>query len=217
MRFRRDSRIDWARTVSRRSRTPRLRRVSGPVRSVRWLFGLGLILTAVYVAVYIFLDPDWAAPAVGAFIAAGIVLAIVTGQRRVRHHRTLARLIAGTPTEFEETVARMMRGQGFRGVRRTGGAGDLAADVIATDRAGRTVIVQCKRYQPGKTVGSKELQTFIGMQRVHHGADYGIYVTTSRFTRPAQELAAHHDITLVDGDALTAVLANGERAVWMRR
>ncbi len=203
--------------MNRAPRRPRARRASALTRFLRWVAGIALLLVALYVAVRAFADPEWALPAVIGFAGAITVLALLSGQRRLRRRRTLGRLISGTPTEFEETVARMMRDQGFRGVRRTGGAGDLTADVVATDRAGRTVVVQCKRYQPGKTVGSKELQTFIGMQRIHHQADYGLYVTTSGFTRPARELAEQHGITLVDGVALTAALTGGQRPTWMRR
>ena len=203
--------------MSRRPRRPTVRRASALTRFLRWVAGVALLLLALYIAVRTFADPAWALPAVIGFAGAMVVLAILTGQRRLRRRRTLGRLISGTPTEFEETVARMMRSQGFRGVRRTGGAGDLTADVVATDRAGRTVVVQCKRYQPSKAVGSKELQTFIGMQRIHHQADYGLYVTTSSFTRPARELAEQHGITLVDGIALTAALTGGQRPAWMRR
>lgn len=203
--------------MSRANTRPGSRRTSGPGRFPRWLVGVGLLLGALYAAVRLLLDPAWALPAVIAVAVAIVLLALLAGYRRWRRRRTLGRLIAGSPTEFEETVARMMKSQGFRGVRRTGGAGDLTADVVATDRAGRTVVVQCKRYQPGKPVGSKELQTFIGMQRIHHEADYGLYVTTSSFTRPARELADRHGITLVDGVALTAALTGGQRAAWMRR
>lgn len=192
-------------------------RASALSRFLRWVAGVALLLAALYVAVRTFADPAWALPAVFGVAGAIVMLALLGGRRRLRRRRTLGRLISGTPTEFEDTVARLMRGQGFRGVRRTGGAGDLTADVVATDRSGRTVVVQCKRYQPGRTVGSKELQTFIGMQRVHHQADYGLYVTTSSFTRPARELAERHGITLVDGVALTAALTGGQRPTWMRR
>lgn len=203
--------------MSRGTARPRLRRAPAPVRFLRWLAGVALLLAALYVAVRTFGDPAWALPAVLAFVAATVILLILTGQRRWRRRRTLGQLVTGSPTEFEETVARLMKAQGFRGVRRTGGAGDLAADVVAVDRAGRTVVVQCKRYQPGRTVGSKELQTFIGMQRIHHEADYGLYVTTSTFTRPARDLAERHGITLIDGVALTAALTGARQRTWMRR
>lgn len=193
-------------------------RPSRLARGARGLLAIALLAGAIYLTVRFFLgEPRWAIAAAAGFVGLALLGGALTVRRRWRRGRTLARLIAGTPTEFEETVARMMRGQGFRNVRRVGGAGDLTADVVASDRAGRTVVVQCKRYAPGKPVGSKEVQTFIGMQRIHHQADYGVYVTTSTYTRPARELAARHDVTLVDGADLAAVLTGGERAAWMRR
>ena len=202
--------------------TARPQPAPGPARLLRWLAGVALLLGALYVAIRLFIDPAWALPAVVATLAATVLLLALGARRRWRRGRTLGRLVAGSPTGFEETVARTMARQGFRNVRRTGGAGDLAADIVARDRAGRTVVVQCKRYQPGRAVGSREMQTFIGMQRIHHEADYGLYVTTSSFTGPARELAAwfawiRHGITLVDGAALTAALNGDPGPGWMRR
>ena len=81
----------------------------------------------------------------------------------------------------------------------------MAADLTATDPQGRSVIVQCKRYT-GDTVGSPTIQTFIGMQTVHHKADRGIVMATAEFSRPAVELALQHDIVLIDGDDIVKVL-----------
>jgi restriction system protein len=184
---------------------------------LRWLLGMTLLLGAIYGAVWSLIDPDWALPSVIGVAALLVAFWLLVGLRRLGRRRTLGRLISGTPTEFEETVADLLREQGFRGVRRTGGAGDLTADIVARDRAGRLVVVQCKRYAPGKPIGSKDLQTFIGMQRVHHEADYGLYVTTSTYTAPARALADRHGITLVDGADLTEVLGGGRRVSWMRR
>src|SRR5262249_5895869 len=62
--------------------------------------------------------------------------------------RTLKQMMLLTPTEFEFAVGDLMAEMGFRRVSRTGGAGDLAVDLTARDREGRTVAVQCKRYNP---------------------------------------------------------------------
>jgi len=42
---------------------------------------------------------------------------------------------------------------------------------------------------------------------VHHRSERGVFVTTTEFSTPAQELAAAHDIELVDGARLTTLLA----------
>jgi restriction endonuclease Mrr len=46
------------------------------------------------------------------------------------------------------------------------------------------------------------IQTFIGMQKIHHGADVGLFVTTSGFTLDAMKLAKAHGVQLIDGPAL---------------
>lgn len=124
-----------------------------------------------------------------------------------RGAQTLGALRALTPTRFELAVGDLLAARGYRDVRHTGGAGDLAADLTCHDARGARVVVQCKRYRAGCPVTSPEMQQFIGMIYTHHHADYGIYVTTSTFTRPASALAQQHGIRLVDGDAL---------AVWLR-
>ena len=205
--------------MSRRSVADvRARRAPGRFRRlVRVLLGIALLLLVLYAAVALLIDPRWAMPVTGAVVVLLLVALLVGLSRRRRRRRTLRHLLAGTPTEFEETVAGLMRREGFRHVHRVGGAGDLTVDVMAHDRAGRLVIVQCKRYLPTRPVGSKEMQTFIGMLTIHHHADYGLYVTTAGFTGPAIALARQHGITLVDGAMLTAMLAGGQRGGWIRR
>jgi restriction endonuclease Mrr len=62
------------------------------------------------------------------------------------------------------------------------------------------------------------MQLFIGMVYVHHKAEHGIYVTTSRFTDPAAALAREHDIMLIDGTELTRLMADlHERAAAERQ
>lgn len=112
-----------------------------------------------------------------------------------------------TPIEFEFAVGDLMRELGFRRVRRIGGAGDLAVDLTARDPEGRSVAVQCKRYDPAGSVGSPEIQKFIGMTTTHHLVDRAIFATTARFTKPAAELAGKHRIELWDGAELARLLA----------
>ena len=128
--------------------------------------------------------------------SAVIILAIVQRRRRMLYLKDALSL---SPTQFEEAMADLFRDLGYRHVKRTGGAGDLAADITCEDEAGRRVVIQCKRYAPHNRVGSPILQTFIGMVQVHHEADHGIFVTTSSFTSPARDLAKKQRITLYDG------------------
>lgn len=107
-----------------------------------------------------------------------------------------------TPDEFEQHVADLLREAGHREVKVSGGAGDLGADVTSRDPYGRRVVVQCKRYGPGNPVGSPDLQRFVGTARPHHKADVALFVTSSRFTRPALDYALQHGVFTIDGPAL---------------
>jgi len=118
--------------------------------------------------------------------------------------KTLGDVLTLTDREFEELVADLMRLSGYSRVARVGGAGDLCADIAAYDRAGKLVVAQCKRHAPGRTVGSPDIQKFLGMVNVYHRAKKGIFITTSTFSEPARKLAAASSDTLllVDKDRL---------------
>ena len=111
-----------------------------------------------------------------------------------------------SPTEFEHAVAQMLQRTGYHDVRRVGRAGDLGVDVLCKDKDGRKVVVQCKRYRPGIKVGSRDMQTCIGMMTVQHQAERGIYVTTSSFTAPARSLAQAHNVRTIEGIALKMLM-----------
>jgi restriction system protein len=127
-------------------------------------------------------------------------------RRRRLRAKTFGELLALTPSQFEAAVGDLLHDLGYHEVKRVGRSGDLAADLRCRDRQGRSVIVQCKRYAPGARVGSRDIQSFIGMVAVHHQADRGIFVTTSAFTQPAIDLAQRHDITLIDGEELVRLV-----------
>lgn len=111
-----------------------------------------------------------------------------------------------TPGQFEDLTAVLFARLGYTRVKRTGGAGDLGADIVCRDPEGRSTIVQCKRYAPGSTIGSPVVQTFIGMKAVHHRAERGVIVTSAGFSQPAVNLARQHGITLIDGETLLSML-----------
>ncbi len=120
--------------------------------------------------------------------------------------RSLGQLLRLTPTQFEVAIGDLLHDLGYRDIRRVGGAGDLAADLLCRDERGRSVVVQRKRYALGKHVGSPAVQSFIGMVAVHHHADGGIIVTTSGFTRPGAALARQHDIALIGEEELSRLI-----------
>ena len=135
---------------------------------------------------------------------AEFVRAIVRRPEGVRVE-TLEQLKSLSPQEFERAMATFLENMGYRKVRVTGGIGDLSRDIICENLAGHSVAVQCKRYSDQK-ISSPEIQKFIGMKTVEHKADKGIFITTSSFTEPAEELAKKHEIVLWDGDKLADLL-----------
>ena len=125
----------------------------------------------------------------------------LVAQRR-RTNSGIDQLYALSPYEFEAYVRDLLSTLGYRDLRLNGGSGDLGVDIWGRTPHGQTAAIQCKRYAPGKNIGSPMIQTFIGMQRIHHGADVGLFVTTSGFTMDAKRLAQAHGIQLIDGPAL---------------
>lgn len=127
-------------------------------------------------------------------------------QLRVQQAQQLGTLLTVSGAEFEDIVAELFRALGYDDVERIGRSEDLGIDLTATDPNGFIVIIQCKRYGRGQKVGSPAIQSLMGAV-VNHGADCGIFVTTSSFTTPARQHAetARIPITLLDGDAITRI------------
>lgn len=184
--------------------------------AVAWL----VVLVVLFVAVLVVFQ---SAPGVGLFLfvvlPVAVLVCVVWFRRRAhkaveRDAAELARarvgtachigaLLTGSGPDFELAVADVLRAYGYD-LRRVGGSGDRGVDLTGTDAGGRKVIVQCKRYGPDNKVGSPAVQSFIGTV-VNQGADRGIFVTTSTYTRQAHEQAISSRIAvfLVDGAQFT--------------
>jgi restriction system protein len=135
----------------------------------------------------------------GELLAVGIAISFIAflvwlALRKSKHNRllnlTLENLKAMNPKEFEYTTAEILRRLGYKDVKVIGGSGDLGVDILAV-KDGKKVAVQCKKYI-SKKVTSPEIQLFIGMMVTEYKADYGIYVTTSYYTKDAYHLAMKH-------------------------
>ncbi len=175
---------------------------------------IGLALAALVLLAYLIIIQLWLlAVLVGSCALIGTGVAVLLSRQRTQqqihwrdHIKSLNDLIRLTPTQFELITVELLRTQGFRHVRHTGGGGDLAADITCYTPQGQRAVVQCKRYAPQHHVGSPEIQKFIGMVRVHHHAEVGIFVTTSTYTRPARTLARQHNFMLLDGPYLEGLV-----------
>lgn len=127
-------------------------------------------------------------------------------RERLTRLKTLNDILALSPKEFEVFTGKVLEEIGCHDVQHVGGSGDLGGDLKALDPHGNSVVVQCKRYAPGRAIGSPEIQKFIGMLTVHHKADKGIFVTTSTFTQPAFDLADKYGILMINGDRLVEMV-----------
>lgn len=154
-------------------------------------------------------------------IAIGVMVLVVLGlalrfalkrrARRLAEQRRLGSFVASTDgmsgPQFEQLVARLMHRDGFTHVRIPGGAGDLGADVMARRPTGQTIVIQCKRYAQHRSVGSPDMQRFLGTCFHEHGADEAWFVTTSRFSKAAHDLGTRRGVQLVDRDRLATWMA----------
>ncbi|WP_052397245.1 restriction endonuclease [Streptomyces sp. NRRL F-5123] len=133
--------------------------------------------------------------------------------RRVQRADAVREYLDLDPAAFEAAVADLCWRDGCRDVQVVGGAGDLAADVLATTPDGRTILIQCKRYAAGRSVSSPDVQRVGGTYQIVHGAQLAIVVTTGTYTADARAYARQAGIRLVDGDGL-AEWARGGRPPW---
>ncbi|MFD9863398.1 restriction endonuclease [Streptomyces alboflavus] len=113
--------------------------------------------------------------------------------------RTLTAIDAMSGTEFEEAVAELCRRDGCTQVRRVGGSGDNGADVLGQLPDGRSMVIQCKRYAPHRTIASREVRDLLGA-KVHFAADVAVFVATTRFSPQAEAFAVEHHILTLHRD-----------------
>lgn len=113
---------------------------------------------------------------------------------------------------FERLVVDVLVKMGYGGTRKDAGkaigrSGDDGIDgIINEDRLGLDVIyLQAKKWE--SPVGRPEIQKFAGALQGQR-AKKGVFITTSTFTKEAQDFAARIDskITLIDGQTLSQLM-----------
>ncbi len=160
-------------------------------------------------------EPDEAAEAVGGENLQTPAELLETGYQKLREDLTaeLLKMVREcSPAFFERLVIDLLVRMGYGGTRKEAGkaigrSGDEGIDgVINEDRLGLDVIcVQAKRWQA--PVGRPEIQRFAGALQGHR-ARKGILITTSGFTRDAEDYVAGIDskIVLINGDQLAQLM-----------
>jgi restriction system protein len=117
-----------------------------------------------------------------------------------------------SPAFFERLVVDLLVRMGYGGTRKDAGeaigrSGDGGIDgIIKEDRLGLDIVyVQAKRWDA--QVGRPEIQKFAGALQGQR-ARKGVFITTSSFSREAEEYASAIDtkIILIDGDRLAQLM-----------
>lgn len=136
----------------------------------------------------------------------------------------LAEIKSQSPQFFERLVIKLLVAMGYGGsfedaANVTKYSHDEGIDgVIKEDRLGLdNIYIQAKRYDNG-TVGRKEIQSFVGALS-GKGATKGIFITTSKFTKEANEYkpASNIKIVLIDGCQLANYMIDYNIGVSIRQ
>lgn len=126
----------------------------------------------------------------------------------------LEKLLAGSPDFFEQVVVDVLVAMGYGGSHREAGerlgqSGDGGIDgVIREDALGLDAIyLQAKKWATDRAVGRPDIQAFVGALQGER-ASKGVFITTSRFSRDADEYAATVSprVVLVDGHQLARLM-----------
>lgn len=127
-------------------------------------------------------------------------------------HELLTRLQEREPEFFEEAVVDLLLKMGYGGAHGRGQVTKFTRDggidgVIDQDALGlNKVYIQAKRYALNNSVQRPEVQSFAGALRGK--AEGGVFITTGRFTKGAQEYVSMTParIILVDGHQLVTLM-----------
>jgi len=140
-----------------------------------------------------------------------------TSFRRIKNgleQELLERVLLVTPSFFERLVVDLLVRMGYGGSTEEAGqavgrSGDEGIDgIIKEDRLGLDrIYIQAKRWDPGRQVGRPEVQAFAGSMEGKR-ARKGIFITTTTFTRQAEEYVQNIEkkIILIDGPTLAAYM-----------
>ncbi len=126
----------------------------------------------------------------------------------------LSKILDSSPAFFETLIVNLLVAMGYGGSsveagKHLGKTGDGGIDgVIKEDKLGLDMIyVQAKRYNPENSIGRPAIQGFAG-SLIGFGANKGVFVTTSSFSKHAHEYvdSVPQRIILIDGEKLTSLM-----------
>ncbi|HNP65380.1 MAG TPA: restriction endonuclease [Woeseiaceae bacterium] len=144
-----------------------------------------------------------------AFLGLCLLAALTSFIRRLRDKRLFDRQSSIESirnlswSQFERFVLEAYRRQGYD-ASETGAGADGGVDIILK-KDGKTTLVQCKQWKTQR-IGVKPIRELAGVVAVAR-ANRGIFVCSGSYTAEAKEFAAKSGIELIDGEALTVLLA----------
>jgi restriction system protein len=133
----------------------------------------------------------------------------------------LGRILQLEPERFEKLVLKLLHRLGYgaseEDLDHSGQSGDEGIDgIINQDHLGlQNLYIQAKRYAVGNPVGSPDIRNFLG-SLVGKGANSGVFITTSVFTKDALQFADEQKsprIILIDGYQLVELMTKTEFGV----
>ena len=138
----------------------------------------------------------------------------------------LEAIMQQTPEFFERLVVELLLAMGYGdSLEESGHVTPLSNDggidgVIREDQLGfDSIYIQAKRWALDASISRPEVQSFVGAL-TGTGATKGLFITTARFSKGAQEFAkAQHTVklVLVDGDQLARLMVAHNVGVSVRR
>ncbi|MCL2576392.1 MAG: restriction endonuclease [Defluviitaleaceae bacterium] len=134
----------------------------------------------------------------------------------------LERIRNESPKFFENLVVELLVAMGYKGAgglaKSTGAPGDGGIDgEISQDPLGiNKIFMQAKRYNNDNKISKQEILAFSSALKLK-GADRGVFITTSSFTKDAKEVADTLLITTIDGIKLTDLMLDYKVGVQIDR
>ena len=121
--------------------------------------------------------------------------------------RILSSLRALPPRHFEQFIADVWQERQGWNTEVMDAGPDQGLDVIGEPpRGGSKTALQCKRYGEGNKITSNKIQQYAALRQQWSDVDAVTVVTTSSFTRNAEELADRLDVKCIDGEKLVRLV-----------
>lgn len=111
------------------------------------------------------------------------------------------------PRHFEQFIADVWQERQGWNTEVMDAGPDRGLDVIGEPPGGGPkTAVQCKRYTDGNKITSDQIQQYAALRQQWTDVDAVTVVTTSSFTRAAEELAERLDVKCIDGEDLVRLV-----------